>query len=47
MAWEAFGPVAESLVREAVERIERIAWEVIPQLAESLIKEELRKLKGE
>jgi CheY-like chemotaxis protein len=47
LAWEAFGPVAENLVREAVERIERIAWEVIPQLAESLIKEELRKLKGE
>jgi CheY-like chemotaxis protein len=47
VAWEAFGPVAESLVREAVERIERIAWEVIPQLAESLIKEEIRKLKGE
>ena len=34
-------------MREAVERIERIAWEVIPQLAESLIKEEIRKLKGE
>lgn len=47
LAWEAFGPVAESLVREAVERIERIAWEVIPQMAESLIKEELRKLKGD
>jgi CheY-like chemotaxis protein len=47
VAWEAFGPVAENLVREAVERIERIAWEVIPQLAESLIKEEIRKLKGE
>jgi CheY-like chemotaxis protein len=47
VAWEAFGPVAENLVREAVERIERIAWEVIPQLAEALIKEEIRKLKGD
>jgi CheY-like chemotaxis protein len=47
LAWEAFGPVAENLVREAVERIERIAWEVIPQLAEALVKEEIRKLKGE
>jgi CheY-like chemotaxis protein len=47
LAWEAFGPVAENLVREAVERIERIAWEVIPQMAEALIKEEIRKLKGD
>jgi CheY-like chemotaxis protein len=47
MAWEAFGPVAESLVRDAVERIERIAWEVIPQMAEAMIREEIRKLKGE
>jgi CheY-like chemotaxis protein len=47
LAWEAFGPVAENLVREAVERIERIAWEVVPQLAEALVKEEIRKLKGE
>jgi len=47
LAWEAFGPVAESLVREAVERIERIAWEVIPQMAEAVIREEIRKLKGE
>jgi hypothetical protein len=39
--------VAESLVREAVERIERIAWEVIPQMAEAVIREEIRKLKGE
>ena len=34
-------------MREAVERIERVAWEVIPQLAETLIREEIRKLKGE
>jgi CheY-like chemotaxis protein len=47
LAWEAFGPVAESLVREAVERIERIAWEVIPQMAEAVIREEIRKLKGD
>jgi CheY-like chemotaxis protein len=47
LAWEAFGPVAETLVRDAVERIERIAWEVIPQMAEALIREEIRKLKGE
>jgi CheY-like chemotaxis protein len=47
LAWEAFGPVAESLVKEAVERIERIAWEVIPQMAEAVIREEIRKLKGD
>jgi CheY-like chemotaxis protein len=47
LAWEAFGPVAESLVREAVERIERVAWEVIPQMAEAVIREEIRKLKGD
>lgn len=47
MAWEAFGPLTERLVRDAVERIERVAWEVIPQLAETLIREEIRKLKGD
>jgi hypothetical protein len=47
MAWEAFGPLTERLVRDAVDRIERVAWEVIPQLAETLIREEIRKLKGE
>jgi hypothetical protein len=47
MAWEAFGPLTERLVRDAVDRIERVAWEVIPQLAETLIREEIRKLKGD
>ncbi len=47
LAWEAMGPLAESLVRETVEKVERVAWEVIPQMAETLIREEIRKLKGE
>jgi len=47
MAWEAFGPLTERLVRDAVERIERVAWEVVPQIAEAVIREEIRKLKGE
>jgi hypothetical protein len=34
-------------VKDALERIERVAWEVIPQMAEALIREEIRKLKGE
>ena len=47
IAWEAFGDLAETLVRQTVARVEAIAWEVIPQMAESLIREEIRKLKGE
>ncbi len=47
VAWEAFGPLSEQLVGEAVRKIEEIAWEVIPQLAERLIREEIAKLKGE
>ncbi len=45
LAWDAFGGVAEQIVKDAVERIERVAWEVIPQMAETLIREEIRKLK--
>ncbi len=45
IAWEAFGDLTETLVRQTVARVETIAWEVIPQLAESLIREEIRKLK--
>ena len=45
IAWEAFGDLAETLVRQTVARVEAIAWEVIPQMAESLIREEIRKLK--
>jgi hypothetical protein len=44
---EAFGDLAETLVKQTVARVEAIAWEVIPQMAESLIREEIRKLKGE
>jgi hypothetical protein len=46
IAWDAFGPVTEKIVREAVARIEQVAWEVVPKLAETLIQEEIRKLKG-
>ena len=45
VAWEAFGSVAENLVKEAIERIEKIAWEVVPQLAETLVQEEIRRMK--
>ncbi len=47
LAWDAFGGVAEEIVKEAVARIEKVAWEVIPKLAETLVREEIRKLKGE
>ena len=46
IAWDAFGPVAEKIVREAIARIEQVAWEVVPKLAETLIQEEIRRLKG-
>jgi CheY-like chemotaxis protein len=47
VAWEAFGPLSEQLVREVVKKVEEIAWEVIPQLTEQLIREEIARLKGE
>jgi CheY-like chemotaxis protein len=47
IAWEAFGEVAEAIVKQTLERVEQVAWEVIPQMAETLIQEEIRKLKGE
>jgi len=46
IAWDAFGPATEKIVREAIARIEQVAWEVVPKLAETLIQEEIRKLKG-
>lgn len=45
VAWDAFGPVAEQIVAQAVRKVEEIAWEIVPQLAERLIKEEIEKLK--
>jgi CheY-like chemotaxis protein len=47
IAWESFGEITETIVRQSVERVEAIAWEVIPQMAETLIQEEIRQLKGE
>ncbi|MBW2243739.1 MAG: response regulator [Deltaproteobacteria bacterium] len=47
MAWDAFGDLAERIIKDAVERIEKVAWEVIPQMTETLIQEEIRKLKNE
>jgi hypothetical protein len=46
IAWDAFAPVTEKIVREALERVEQVVWEVVPKLAESLIQEEIRRLKG-
>jgi len=47
IAWESFGELTDTIVRQSVERVEAIAWEVIPQMAETLIREEIRRLKGE
>jgi CheY-like chemotaxis protein len=47
VAWEAFGPLSEQIVRDVVARVEAIAWEVVPQLAERLIREEIAALKRE
>jgi hypothetical protein len=46
IAWDAFAPVTEKIVREALARVEQIVWEVVPKLAETLIQEEIRRLKG-
>ena len=46
IAWDAFGPITEKVVREAIARIEQVVWEVVPKLAETLIQEEIRRLKG-
>jgi CheY-like chemotaxis protein len=46
IAWDAFAPVTEKIVREALAKIEQVAWEVVPKLAETLIQEEIRRLKG-
>jgi len=45
VAWEAFGPLSEQLIREVLKKVEEIAWEVVPQLAEQLVKEEIDRLK--
>ena len=45
IAWDAFGPVTEKIVTQALERIEQVVWEVVPQIAETLIQEEIRRLK--
>lgn len=47
VAWEAFGDLAEKLVKDTLDRVERVAWEVVPQMAETLIQEEIRRLKAE
>ncbi len=47
IAWDAFGPITEKVVREAIARIEQVVWEVVPKLAETLIQEEIRRLKGD
>ncbi len=47
IAWESFGDLTETIVRQSVERVEAIAWEVLPQMAETLIREEIRRLKCE
>jgi len=45
VAWEAFGPLAEQVVKEVSRKIEAIAWETIPMLAERIIREEIARLK--
>jgi CheY-like chemotaxis protein len=47
VAWEAFGPLSEQIVRDVVARVEAIAWDVVPQLAERLIREEIAAIKRE
>lgn len=47
LAWDAFGDLAEKIVKDAVDRIEQVAWEVIPKMAETLVREEIRKMKDE
>ena len=46
LAWEAFGPLSEQLVREVVQKVESLAWEIVPQLAERLIQEEIKRMKA-
>jgi len=46
LAWEAFGPLSEQLVREIVQKVEAIAWEVVPQLAERLLQDEIARMKA-
>jgi CheY-like chemotaxis protein len=47
IAWDAFAPITEKIVRETIAKIEQVAWEVVPKLAETLIQEEIRRLKGD
>ncbi len=46
VAWEAFGPLSEQIVREVVKKVEEIAWETLPQIAEQLVQEELARLRA-
>jgi len=46
IAWEAFGPLSEQIVREVVKKVEAIAWETLPQIAERLVQEEIARLRG-
>jgi DNA-binding response OmpR family regulator len=46
MAWDAFGPLSEQIVREVVRKVEEIAWEVIPSMAERVIREEIARIQG-
>jgi CheY-like chemotaxis protein len=46
LAWEAFGPLSEQIVREVLQKVEAIAWEVVPQLAERLIEAEIKRMKA-
>jgi len=46
VAWEAFGPLSEQIVREVVKKVEEIAWETLPQIAEQLVQEELARLRS-
>jgi len=47
IAWESFGDLTDTIVRQSVERVESIAWEVIPRMAETLIEEAIRRMQVE
>ena len=47
LAWEAFGPLSEQIVREVVKKVEAVAWEAIPRIAERLVQEEIARLRRE
>lgn len=47
VAWEAFGPLSEQIVREVIQKVEAIAWETIPQIAERLVSAEIARLRDD